>query len=86
MSGSMVGRRAYDTDLRDDEWELIAPSIPGPKPGGRPREVDIREVVNAIFYLLKTGCQWRLLPHDFPPQQTVNCTGTNGATRGCGRN
>lgn len=71
MSGT-VRQRAYDTDLRDDEWELIAAYIPGPKPGGRRREVDIREVVNAIFYLLKTGCQWRLLPHDFPPQQTVN--------------
>jgi len=71
MSGT-VRSRAYDTDLRNDEWELIAPHIPAPKPGGRPRAVDIREVVNAIFYLLKTGCQWRLLPHDFPPYQTVN--------------
>lgn len=69
---STVSRRAYASDLKDDEWELIAPYIPGPKPGGRRREVDIREVVNAIFYLLKTGCQWRFLPHDFPPHQTVN--------------
>jgi putative transposase len=49
----------------------VEPIIPEAKTGGRPRNIDVRAVVNAIFYLLRTGCQWRLLPHDFPPWQTV---------------
>lgn len=65
-------RTAYDTDLTDDQWDLIARQIPAAKPGGRPRSVDIREVLNATFYLLRTGCAWRLLPHDFPPWGTVH--------------
>jgi putative transposase len=64
-------RRAYTSDLTDDEWALLAPLIPSAKPGGRPRKHDIREVLNAIFYILRGGCAWRLLPHDFPPWQTV---------------
>ncbi len=72
MDGVAGMRRRYDSNLRDDEWALIASYIPGPKPGGRPRDVDIRAVVDAIFYLLKTGCQWRALPHDYPPWGTVN--------------
>lgn len=64
-------RKRYDTDLTDKEWAIIAPLIPPAKPGGRPRKVDIREVINAIFYLLKSGCTWRLLPHDFPQWKTV---------------
>jgi putative transposase len=64
-------RKPYDTDLSDTEWAIIDPLIPKCKPGGRPREVNIREVVNAIFYLLRTGCAWRHLPHDFPPPGTV---------------
>jgi putative transposase len=64
-------RRTYPTDLTDKQWDLLAPLIPAAKPGGRPREVDIREVVNAILYFLHAGCAWRLLPHDFPPQGTV---------------
>jgi putative transposase len=55
-------RKPYDTDLSDAEWEIIEPLIPGGKPGGRPRKTDIREVINAIFYLLRTGCAWRHLP------------------------
>lgn len=66
-----MSRKRYDTDLSDEEWEIIEPLIPHPKPGGRPRSVDIREVVNALFYILRTGCQWRLLPHEFPPWPTV---------------
>ena len=72
MEGATASRRRYESDLRDDEWALIEPYIPKPKPGGRPREVDIRAVVDGIFFLLKTGCQWRALPHDFPPWGTVN--------------
>ena len=64
-------RRAYTSDLTDEEWSLLAPLIPPAKPGGRPRKHDMREVLNAIFYILRGGCAWRLLPHDFPPWQTV---------------
>jgi transposase len=65
-----VGLR-YPSDLTDAEWALIAPLIPLAKRGGRPRTVDVREVLNAIFYVLSTGCQWRALPKDFPPKTTV---------------
>jgi putative transposase len=61
----------YDTDLTDDQWLLIKRFIPPSKSGGRPRTTDEREVLNGIFYLLKTGCHWRSLPTDFPPWQTV---------------
>ncbi len=61
----------YASDLKDDEWALIAPFMPSPRKVGRPREVDLREVVNAILYLASTGCQWRMLPKDFPPVSTV---------------
>ena len=61
----------YPTDLTDTEWTLLTPLIPAAKPGGRPRTTDMREVVNAIFYVLRGGCQWRLLPKDFPSYQTV---------------
>lgn len=64
-------RRRYDTDLTDDQWTLLAPLLPAAKPGGRPRAVDLREIVNAILYLLRTGCPWRHLPHDLPPWSTV---------------
>jgi putative transposase len=64
-------RKSYPTDLTDKEWELLKPLIPAPKPGGRPRTVDMREVVNAIFYQLRAGGAWRLLPHDFPNWATV---------------
>jgi putative transposase len=64
-------RKPYPTDLSDKEWEYIEPHIPAPKGHGRPRLHSLREILNAIFYLLKTGCQWRLLPHDFPRWPTV---------------
>jgi putative transposase len=64
-------RRRYPTDLTDAQWVLLAPLIPAPKPGGRPAIHDRRELVNAMLYLLRSGCAWRLLPHDFPPWQTV---------------
>ncbi len=62
---------AYLTDLTDAQWALIAPHLPSSRPGGRPRRTSLRAVVDAIFYLLRTGCQWRLLPRDFPPWGTV---------------
>lgn len=63
--------RAYESDLTDNEWETIAHLIPPPKFGGRPREWNERDLVNGILYLVRTGCQWRQLPLDFPPWQTV---------------
>jgi putative transposase len=60
----------YPSDLTDAQWSLIEPHIPV-YPGGRPRKTDTRDVVDAIFYILRTGCQWRYLPVDFPPKSTV---------------
>ena len=68
---SMAEKKKYETDLTDWQWKIIAPLIPRSKPGGRKRTVDVREVLNAIFYLLRTGCAWRLLPCDFPKWQIV---------------
>lgn len=65
-------KKRYQSDLSDEEWVIISSMIPACKPGGRPRRVDIRHIMNAIFYLLKTGCQWRMLPQDFPPWGTVH--------------
>lgn len=64
-------RRRYASDVTDEEWAILAAYIPTPLSGGRPAKWDRREIVNAIFYILRTGCQWRLLPHDFPPYPTV---------------
>ena len=61
----------YASDLRDREWNLLAPSLPPPRKIGRPRKVDLRVVVSAILYILGSGCQWRMLPKDFPPRATV---------------
>ncbi len=62
-----MNRKPYPTDLTDTQWECIAPLIPPAKPGGHRRSVDVREVINAIMYFARTGCQWRSLPHEFPP-------------------
>lgn len=64
-------QKTYPTDLTDQEWEIIAALIPAAKPGGHPRTTDMRRVCNAIYYHLKTGCQWNMLPQDFPPSSTV---------------
>src|SRR4028118_177081 len=64
-------RKAYPTDLTDAEWEIISPLVPEVKPIGRPRQVDLREIINGIFYVLREGCSWRAMPHDLPPWQTV---------------
>jgi putative transposase len=63
--------KVYPSDLTDKQWNLIKPHIPDAKEGGRPRTTDMRQVVNAIFYQLRTGCQWKYLPNDFPPRSTV---------------
>jgi transposase len=65
-----INRRTYSTDLHDTEWEAIAPLLPHAATG-RPREWPLRVLLNAIFYIVRSGCAWRLMPHDLPPWKTV---------------
>jgi transposase len=65
-------RKTYHTDLSDSEWARIEPYLPVPKAPGRPRIHSPREILNAIFYIVRSGCAWRLLPHDFPLWRTVH--------------
>ena len=64
-------RQPYPSDLSDVEWEMIRPLLPQPKGFGHPVEVDFREILNGIFYVLRSGCQWEMMPHDLPPYTTV---------------
>ena len=64
-------RKVYPSDLSDEEWGIIRPLLPAPKGFGHPREVELRKVLNAIFYVQRSGCQWKMLPHDLPPHGTV---------------
>ena len=66
-----MSRKPYKSDLTDGEWKIIEPLIPPAKRGGHPRTVDMREVINGIFYVLKTGCSWEMLPNDLPSSSTV---------------
>lgn len=66
-----IKRKSYSTDLTDKQWQIILPMIPPAKIGGRPRAINTREVINSVFYVLKTGCDWRMLPHDFPKWQII---------------
>ncbi len=66
-----MDRKAYPSDMSDDEWRILSMYIPAPKAGGRPAKHSRREIVDAIRYVLRTGCGWRALPHDFPPYTTV---------------
>jgi len=61
----------YPSDMTDREWAVIAPLLPAPKAGGRPRQTDLRAVMDAILYIASGGCRWRMLPKDFPPRSTV---------------
>lgn len=61
----------YASDLTDGEWALVEPYLPAPRGTGRPRRTDLREVMNAILYVASSGCQWRMLPKEFPPRSTV---------------
>ena len=61
----------YPSDLSDGEWALLKPLLPPEKPGGRLREVNMRLVLNGIFYILRAGCAWRMLPREYPPRSTV---------------
>jgi putative transposase len=64
-------KRTYSTDLTDAEWGCLEPHVPAPNKRGRPRIHSPREILDAVFYVLKSGCPWRLLPRDFPPWETV---------------
>ncbi len=66
-----MSRQPYPSDLTDAQWRQIEPLIPQPKTGGRPASVERREIVNAVLYVVRNGCTWRALPHDFPKWQTV---------------
>jgi len=64
-------RKPYASDLSDAEWEILKPLLPAPKGFGHPVKVDFREILNAIFYVQRSGCQWEMLPHDLPAYTTV---------------
>src|SRR5258708_39537305 len=70
----------YASDVTDAEWALIEPHMPAAKPLGRPRDTELRDVVDAILYIARTGCQWRMPPEDFSPFTTVQGYFTVGAT------
>lgn len=67
----MDTRKPYPSDLSNDQWAQVERFIPAPKPGGRPAKYERREIVNALLYINRTGCQWRSLPHDLPPWDSV---------------
>lgn len=66
MGKYALERMPYPSDVTDEEWAILEPLIPGEKPGGRPQEIARREIVNAILYVLRSGCPWRMMPHDLP--------------------
>jgi putative transposase len=67
-----MDNKNYPSDLTNEQWKLIEPLLPPAKTGGRPRSTDLRQVINGILYLVRTGCSWRMLPRDFPPWPTVH--------------
>src|SRR5215204_4325230 len=78
-----TSRKSYPTDLTDAQWELVAPLLPPAKHGGRPRTVNLREVVNTILYLNRTACQWDMLPHDLQPKSTAYEYFSQTCSSGC---
>src|SRR4051812_6657042 len=64
-------RKRYPSDLTDEQWAVLQPLLPDAKPGGRPRTIDLREVLNSLLYLNRSGCQWDMLPHDLLPKSSV---------------
>jgi putative transposase len=73
MSREQPTRKSYPSDLTDEQWPIVEPLIPAPRSdrGGRPRELDMREVLNTLLYLNRSGCQWEMLPHDLLPKSSV---------------
>ena len=78
-----MAQPGYASDLTEAQWARLAPLLPPPGVGP-PRQHEPRVIVNAILYVLRTGCQWRMLPHDFPPGRRSTITSGSGATRGSG--
>ena len=72
MNTNKTSRQRYATDLTDEQWTKIEPLLPRGKPQGRPAKYPKRELLNAMLYLLRTGCSWRMLPHDLPPFRSVH--------------
>lgn len=66
-----MSEKVYPSDMSDAQWNLISPLIPSAKPGGRPRKVAMRQIINGILYLVRGGCSWRMLPKEYGPWQTV---------------
>ncbi len=81
---STMGRQAYSCDLTDKQWDVLRPLIPLASLEGRPATVERREIVNAILYVLRSGCPWRLLPHEFPAWGTVYYYFLEGLAKGSG--
>jgi len=75
-----MDNKNYPSDLTNEQWKLIEPLLPPAKTGGRPRITDLPQVINGILYLVRTGCSWRMLPHDFPPWPTVHDLSPNSGT------
>ena len=71
FQGATMQGTSYPSDLTDQQWAILAPLIPPAKPGGRPRTTNMRQVINAILYMVRSGCQWRMLPKEYPPWPTV---------------
>jgi putative transposase len=67
----MATKRVFPSDLSDDQWAVLAPMLPSAKAGGRPRKVEMRDIMNVLVYQARTGCQWRCMPPTFPPGQMV---------------
>ncbi|MDP9476230.1 MAG: transposase, partial [Actinomycetota bacterium] len=65
-------RKPYPTELSDEEWRCIEPHLPTQRAVGRPRRHSLREILDAVFYIVRSGCAWRLLPHEFPPWKTIH--------------
>lgn len=78
-------RQADPSDLSDAEWKVIEPFLPKANGLGRPRTVDLRELLNGMFYVQRSGCQWEMLPHDFPPHETVYKYFKYGVVKGFGK-
>jgi len=66
-----MSEKVYPSDMSDAQWKIICPLIPPAQPGGRPREAEMREIVNGILYMVRGGCSWRMLPQEYGPWQTV---------------
>jgi len=71
MKGSPLTTKTYPSDMTDEQWKVIQPLVPEPKWGGRPREADMRTVINGILYMVRGGCSWRMLPKEYGPWETV---------------